>query len=241
MYVIEEITVAVIGGTRGLGASLVRCTSQRGLRTVVYGRSVGVDHSGLQRRVLDLSDHNSVAACDVTLGRPTLVFWVAGAFLKSPLTRTSDADIDGLTALLLTGPVKLLRRILEQDSGPIHLVTIASSSSWRRRENETLYCALKAAQAQFTRALVPELVEAHPANRVTLIQPGGLAVPDFHTGLQIDYGAMMDPDVVADIIVNHALAQEAPFDELQILRDRTPGREGIPLVTVGPRVPEYPL
>lgn len=180
-------------------------------------------------------------AADVDLPGPLHLFWVAGAFLKKPLVHTTDAEIEGLTSLLLTGPLRLLRRILATAPASVHLVTIASSSGWRRQENESLYCALKAAQAHVSRSLVPELVAADPANRVTVINPGGLAVPDFHTGLEIDYGTMMDPAEVAGIIWRAAAEQSAPFQELQILRSREPGAEGTPIVSHGPRVPEPPL
>ncbi|GHH95920.1 SDR family NAD(P)-dependent oxidoreductase [Streptomyces capillispiralis] len=241
----QPAVAAVIGGTRGLGHQLaVRCRDA-GLRTFVYGRSVHdlppERSRGFEPRELDLCDADSVASADVSLPGPAYVFWVAGAFLKKPLAKTEDAEIDGLTDLLLTGPLKLLRRMLAAAPSSVRLVTIASSSGWKRRENESLYCALKAAQATATRGLVPELVEAHPANQVTLIQPGGLAVPDFHTGLEIDYGTMMDPAEVAGIIWDLAQSQRESFREVQILRSREPGQEGVPQVSFGPRLPEPPL
>ena len=233
---------AVVGGTHGLGLQLGRRARLAGMRTVVYGRSAGQlkDDPDLEPRSLDLTDPASIAACDVVLPRPVYVFWVAGAFLKKSLVQTTDEELEGLTRLLLTGPVRFLRRVLSDAPGPLHLITIASSSSWRRREHETLYCALKAAQAHFTRTLVAELVEAHPDNRVTLVNPGGLAVPEFHTGMEIDYGTMMDPDEVARIIWRTVTEQRAPFAEVQILRSREPGREGVPIVSFGPRAPEEP-
>ncbi|AUG78270.1 Short-chain dehydrogenase [Kitasatospora sp. MMS16-BH015] len=236
---------AVIGGTRGLGRQLALQAREAGLDTYVYGRSVhtldAAETAGLTLRELDLTDPASVDAADLELPGPLYLFWVAGAFLKKPLVETTDAEIEGLTSLLLTGPLRLLRRVLSTAPSSVHLITIASSSGWRRRENESLYCALKAAQAHVSRSLVPELVAADPANRVTVINPGGLAVPDFHTGLELDFGTMMDPAEVAGIIWRATREQTEPFQELQILRSREPGSEGTPIVSHGPRVPEQPL
>ncbi|MFJ9378725.1 SDR family NAD(P)-dependent oxidoreductase [Streptomyces sp. NPDC101455] len=237
-------TALVIGGTRGLGRQLALRTRDSGLTTHVYGRSAHRTEEADQGFVpheLDLCDPVSVAAAPVTAPGPLYVFWVAGAFLKKPLARTADEDIEALTRLLLTGPLRLLRRILDAAPAQVHLVTIASSSGWRRRENEALYCALKAAQATVTRGLVPELVEDHPASRVTVVNPGGLAVPDFHSGLEIDYGTMMDPAEVAGIIWRTVREQTTSYTEMQILRSREPGREGVPLVSFGARAPEPPL
>ncbi|OON82752.1 hypothetical protein B1H18_01555 [Streptomyces tsukubensis] len=233
---------AVIGGTHGLGHQLALRGSSAGLHTIVYGRSVNsiADSGGLDTRALDLTDPDSVRTANIAMPTPAYVFWVAGAHLKKALVETDEAELTALTRLLFTGPVSFLRRLLTADHGPVHLVTIASSSSWKRRERETLYCALKAAQAAFTRNLVPELLAAHPSSRVTLVNPGGLAVPDFHTGLDIDYGHMMDPGEVADIIWRLARQQAGPFEEVQILRSAEPGREGVPEVSFGPRPPQSP-
>lgn len=238
-------TAVVIGGTRGLGHQLAVRARDAGVPTCVYGRSVRTmspaDARGFTVRELDLCDPASVASVPVDPPGPLYLFWVAGAFLKKPLVRTEDEEIEGLTRLLFTGPLRLLRRVLAAAPASVHLVTIASSSGWRRREHESLYCGLKAAQAHVSRSLVPELIEAHPANRVTVVNPGGLAVPDFHTGVEMDYGTMMDPAEVAGIIWQAVRGQTESFAEMQILRSREPGKEGTPLVSYGARVPEPPL
>ncbi|AUA16915.1 SDR family NAD(P)-dependent oxidoreductase [Streptomyces sp. SID8382] len=233
---------AVIGGTHGLGRALALAARERGLRTVVYGRSAThlPDDEGLLPRFLDLCDPQSVRTVSVDVPQPCYVLWVAGAFLKKPLVETTECEVEQLTRLLFTGPVLFLRRLLARTAGPVHLITIASSSSWKRRERESLYCGLKAAQATLVRNLVPEMRAAHPENRITLINPGGLAVPDFHTGLDLDFGAMMDPGRVAEIVWDIATGQRQAFTEVQILRSRAPGSEGTPEVSYGARAPQPP-
>ncbi|MFB6566364.1 SDR family NAD(P)-dependent oxidoreductase [Streptomyces noursei] len=232
---------AVIGGTHGLGRALALSAHARGLRTVVYGRTAeSLSDDGLLPRHLDLCDPRSVRDTDVEVPAPCYVLWVAGAFLKKTLADTTEDEVEQLTRLLFTGPVNFLRRLLAAAGGPVHLITVASSSAWKRRERESLYCGLKAAQATFVRNLVPELLAAHPENRVTLVNPGGLAVPDFHTGLALDFGAMMDPDRVARIVWDIAADQRRPFTEVQILRSSAPGSEGTPEVSYGARTPQAP-
>ncbi|MFE6685215.1 SDR family oxidoreductase [Streptomyces sp. NPDC057743] len=232
---------AVIGGTHGLGRALARTARDRGLHTVVYGRTAEtLSDDGLHPRHLDLCDPHSVRDTPVDVPSPCYVLWVAGAFLKKTLADTTEDEVEQLTRLMFTGPVLFLRRLLAAVEEPVHLITVASSSAWKRRERESLYCGLKAAQATIVRNLVPELRAAHPENRITLINPGGLAVPDFHTGLALDFGAMMDPDHVARIIWDIAADQRRTFTEVQILRSREPGSEGTPEVSYGARTPQAP-
>ena len=235
----------VLGGTRGLGLELAREARRRGHPTLVYGRSAeALREPGLRAERIDLTDRASVAAADVSFPRPVYLFWVAGAFLKRPLADTDPARIDALTELMWRGPVELLRRMLAGDRpGPLHLVTVASSSSWRARQDETLYCGLKAAQAAFTRALVPELLRADPRNRVTLAQPGGMATPGFHADLDLtpeEFGQLMDPGRVARLLWQLVTDQQAPFREVQVLRGTATGDRTEPRLVWGPQAPEPP-
>jgi NAD(P)-dependent dehydrogenase (short-subunit alcohol dehydrogenase family) len=257
-------TVAVLGGTRGLGRRLAVEGLRRGHDVVAYGRSAApaaAQEERLRTRVLDLTDPAAVDSADLDELRgpgPLLLFWVAGAFLKRPLAETAPADIDRLTALLWQGPVHLLRRLLadtpQQPSPgrPLHLVTVASSSSWRARDEQSLYCGLKAAQSAFTRGLASELLRADPRNRVTLIQPGAMATPGFHDDLGLEPGeldAFMDPAEVAAAIWQlvdrpaHAEGSDQRFLEAQLLRGGTDPVTGraVPRLLLGPQAPEPPV
>ncbi|WKE68285.1 SDR family oxidoreductase [Streptomyces sp. WP-1] len=211
----------------------------------------------LRARALDLTDPAAVDAVDLAELRgpgPLYLFWVAGEFRKQPLAETAAEDADRLTALLWQGPVRLLRRLLadrlRQPSPPqpLHLVTVASASSWRAREEQSLYCGLKAAQAAFTRALTPELLRADPRNRVTLIQPGAMATPGFHDVLGLtpeELDAFMDPAVVAAHIWQLVNRPEHParrFLEAHLLRGPADPVTGhaVPRLLLGPQAPEAP-
>lgn len=268
-------TAVVLGGTRGLGLELAREALRHDWDVLVYGRSaakvpVPVPAAGAARvrtRSLDLTDPAAVDATDLTELRgpgPLYLFWVAGEFLKQPLAETPAEDVDRLTALLWQGPVRLLRRLLaDRVRGPsvrqpLHLVTIASASSWRAREEQSLYCGLKAAQAAFTRALAPELLRADPRNRVTLIQPGAMATPGFHDVLALapeEVDAFMEPAAVAaDIwqLLHRPDGGDRPsppehpdrrFLEAHLLRGPADPVTGhaVPRLLLGPQAPELPL
>ena len=69
------------------------------------------------------------------------------------------------------------------------------------------------------------------------MNPGGLKTPNFWNESGQDIGAFMEPDVVAGIIWDRAMAQTAPFDEYQVIRNP----DGSPRVEHGARAPESPF
>lgn len=244
----------ILGGTKGLGRALAIESLARGITPIVTGRSAeeaSADPAlaGAEFRKLDLSDPADVLDGKLYAGLEDAgyVFWVAGAFLRKPLTDCSLQELTDMTELHFVGPVavlaaihrimKMARPLADEPGHPYHLVTIASTSSWRMRENETLYCALKAAKAHLTRNFCREMARDLPGSKATLVNPGGLKTPNFWgtTGQSID--KFMEPAEVAAIIWERARAQAKTFDEYQIIRND----DGSPRVEEGARMPESPL
>lgn len=237
-------TALILGGTKGLGLSLAWEAYERGIRPIIAGRSAMVNDvfpPGAKWMVLDLTDKESVE----TIGRCRIepldfIFWVAGVLKRRPLDKMSPESLNSMIATHLTGPVRALQLlhlglhyVLKH---PYHLVAIASTSSWRIRENETLYCALKAAKAAFTRNFARELVRDLPGSKTTSINPGGIKTKLFE-GTGQDISNFMESDVVAGIIWDEIQNQQDPFKELQIMRNE----DGSPNVSYGPRMPELPF
>ena len=243
MSVPTKPTVGILGAGSGLGKALAVESLDRGHEVVAFGRSVDdlPRRPGLTSRAVDLVDGASVSRVDVHLGATPYLFWVAGAFIKKPHIEVTEQELDDYLALMLRGPLVFLRRFLRSHVAPIHLVTIASSSSWKLRDHEALYCAVKAAQGTFTRQLVPELLEQHPGSRATVVQPGGLAVPGFLGAEATDLGAMLDPAEVARVIWDVIEGQTEPCTEVQILRQPGPDGGSIPDVSFGSRAPQLPV
>src|SRR5687768_4056861 len=244
----------ILGGTKGLGRALAIESLAYDITPIVTGRSVDEaakdpDLRGAEFRKLDLTDPADVLDGELykDLGDVDYVFWVAGAFIRKPLTDSSLQEVTDMTELHFVGPVaaisaihrvmKMARPLADRPGQPYHLVTIASTSSWRMRENETLYCALKAAKAHFTRNFSREMARDLPGSRATLVNPGGLKTPNFWGETGQDIGAFMEPAEVARIIWERAYAQSAPFDEYQIIRNA----DGTPRVEGGARMPESPF
>lgn len=240
-------TALILGGTRGLGFALARDAYFRKINLIIAGRSVDNDKvratfpSGSELLKLDFTDPESVEQLSRRRPEPIdYIFWVAGNFSRRPLDQTAPEKIDDMIATHLSGPVRALQLIhlglhyiLKH---PYHLVTIASTSSWRIRENETLYCALKAAKAAFTRNFARELVRDLPGSKVTLVNPGGIKTGLFKDTDQ-DVSKFMDPNLIARAIWNDVVGQTVPFQEVQIMRND----DGSPNVSYGPRVPEMPF
>ena len=246
----------ILGGTKGLGRSLALESAWRGLEPIIVGRSVEQARKDpafatFSHRLMkaDLSDPFSLlGAMPGPLWQDiTHVFWVAGIFARKPLVRMTVEEMRQMINTHLYGPLGTLaflhrlqlnsRPLADPPGQPYHLVVIASTSSWKIRENEALYCALKAAKAHFTRNFARELVTDLPGSKVTLVNPGGIKTPNFWQDTDQAMDKFMEPDELAQVIWNQVQAQTEPFLELQIPRDD----QGHPEVIRGPQAPDQPF
>jgi len=250
----------ILGGTKGLGRALAIESLKRGITPFITGRSTDTamkdpELAGAVFQKLDLSDPeniNSGTSMYQLLGQGDMaprfshVFWVAGIFLRKPLTECTPEEIARMTAVHFTGPLavlatihrmqKLVNPLADCPGAPYHLVTIASTSSYRIRENEAVYCALKAAKAHFTRNFAVELQRDLPGSKVTLVNPGGIATPDFWDGTGQQLAQFMDPGELAKVIWLNTEMQSRPYLELQIPRTE----DGEPNPWSGICAPERP-
>lgn len=245
----------ILGGTKGLGRAIAIGSLARGITPIVIGRTakeaaLDPELAGAEFHAADLSDPDAFLALMMRADRLLdlrYVFWVAGIFQRKSLYETTSDDLRSMIDIHLTGPLGALASIhrmmasakpmSEPPGVPYHLVTIASTSSWRMRDNESVYCALKAAKAHFTRNFARELVASLPGSRATLINPGGMK-----TGLWENSGhpmpsGFMDPADVAKIIWEEVTGQTEPYREIQIFRNA----DGSARRERGPRSPEQPF
>lgn len=244
----------IMGGTRGLGAALARESVTHGKTPIILGRTAGMIQT--QNR-LDIknaiytafdfeSDQSQTQLSPKGTDRLTHVFWTAGTFLEKALTDASVDEIDQMINVHLRGPVKYLanlHRLMKvahalalHPGQPYHLVVIGSTSAWRVRENQTLYCALKAAKITFARNFARELVADLPGSKVTIVNPGGMKT-DFLAGSSQDISNFMDPHVIARIIWNEVLMQKSVFCEFALIR----AEDGTSRFELGPHMPEGPF
>ncbi len=229
----------ILGGSKGLGLALADELAVYGFPPLIIARTdPHTDHTWLYG---DLTIPILWEGIAPVLSEVQYVFWVAGAFLRKPLTDCTQDELRNMTSVHLSGAIdaitgihrlmKLARPLGAEPGRPYHLVTICSTSSWRIRDNETIYCALKAAKAHFTRNFARELVRDLPGSKVTLVHPGGMKTENFWRDTAQDITGFMDPRIVALEIMERAYSQKKVYDEYSIMRndDGTPNvKEGIP-------------
>lgn len=240
----------ILGGTKGLGRALAVNSLQRGFPTIVVGRSVGklnrdFELNGAEKRLADLRNPDAYKDVLKPTDRLTHVFLVAGIFMRRPLVDTTSHDNLQMAQTHLLGPVEMLKAIhrlmrtsrpfADPPGQPYHLVVISSTSSYRIRENEEMYCALQAAKAHFTRNWARQIATDLPGSQVTLVCPAGMKT-DLFAGTGQDTSEYMDPTAVAEIIWGIVLRQTDRF--LPVVIERK-GSE--PQVTIGSPAPHEPF
>ncbi|MEK7625385.1 MAG: SDR family oxidoreductase [Patescibacteria group bacterium] len=235
----------ILGGTKGLGRELATQSIQRGFDTIVVGRSAAglaadPEFKDADMRVADLSNPYAFGKIVEPADCYKHVFLVAGTFQTKPLMDTTPEESLALARIHLLGPVETLKSIhrmmLTQPphSAPYHLVVISSTSSYRIRENEEMYCALQAAKAHFTRNWAPQILKDLPGSRVTLVLPAGIKT-ELYQGTGQDTSDYMEPAVVAEVIWNFVLKQTEEFQELKIERNGSQ-----PVISIGSTAPHNP-
>lgn len=256
----------ILGGTKGLGLALAHEAVRRGFVPVVTGRSI--DRADIRRALPKnaIRVYQDLMRPSTALNIPDPyprscdhVFWNAGAFLRKDFRSVKEEDIEKIMETVAVGGMKFLRYFHSRRTTPYHLVVTASTSSWRLREDEEVYCAAKAAQAHFARNFAGRLFEDLSGSRLLLVHLGGMKTENFWEGTDQDISEFMEESDVARIMFEAMALQENPvaltplldtclaadekkpdtpkrFLEIQIMR----GEKGKPVVSFGPRMPEVP-
>lgn len=217
----------ILGGSSGLGVELSREALGRGISSLALGRSSPAfpELSYNPFSTVDLSDVESVKRCVSWVGLwwdPNCHYfiWNAGILERKPVDDPT-LDIDGLINVNFTSAVKIISAVVgrvKSEGRPMHLIAISSTSSWKGRKYEAVYCASKAAQAQFCRALAVELRDDLPGSRVTLVKPAGMKTNLFAGAEGRTMSGFMRPKHVAKIVWDEVLKQRRFFREFQIDR-----------------------
>jgi len=236
-------TALIIGGTKGLGLSLAWEAQRREIWPMITGRSVHKSASKFPPncgwKTLDLTNWLSVEDFFEFYNCYDYVVWNAGELIEKPFKDFTLKELLQMTLLHYVGPIEFLRNLItwqREYEKSFHLITISSTSSWRIRDNQAVYCSLQAAKSAFTSNLSRELARDLPGSKTTLFHPGGMKTRLFK-GTKTDTSNFMDTDEVAKIIWNEVENQRTPFHEVQIMRND----DGSPNVSYGPRMPESPF
>ncbi len=224
----------VLGGTKGLGASIVNQCQANGDYIVVGGSSIKTEFFNDDKLLLpcDLSnDHSIHVICD-RLGQnilefptiPTIdrFFWVAGSLLKGDFADQDFFSIRHLVDINFRNSVLIAHAVWREmlkSNRDCQFVVISSSSGMKARDDEAIYVATKHAQVGFTRSLGLESERLKSNIKVSLFMPGGMQTPFWDNNPQDNFDGFLDPSKVARVIVDSVVSQTEYFKEMSIPRD----------------------
>jgi NAD(P)-dependent dehydrogenase (short-subunit alcohol dehydrogenase family) len=216
--------VLVTGGTRGIGAAVVRRFQLAGARVLATARSAPA-HT-LDSAVFIAADTGTAAGIETVVSRLTadwggldILVNNAGAAETKPggFESISDADWQVILDLNLMGPVRLDRAfvpgMIERGSGVvIHIGSVAARLPFA---NTTLaYAAAKAGLATYSKGLAKGV--APHGVRVTMVSPGFIET----SGAQ---------GMIADIVRNTGASEAAARQQIVDMLGGIPvGRPGQP-------------
>jgi NAD(P)-dependent dehydrogenase (short-subunit alcohol dehydrogenase family) len=170
----------VTGAARGLGREIAAAFAREGSAVVAADLTADGDPAaGVVPVACDVTDADQVAAAMALaterFGPVDVLVNNAGVSTVSPVAQLSERDFDRVVEVNLKGAF-LCSRAFAAPGGARRwivngaaIVTVASQAGKRGVANIAPYCAAKAAQIGFTRALALELA---PAVRVNAVCPG---------------------------------------------------------------------
>jgi NAD(P)-dependent dehydrogenase (short-subunit alcohol dehydrogenase family) len=164
----------VTGAARGLGREIATAFAREGAAVVAADLTADGDPAaGVVPVACDVTDADQVAAtmalATERFGPVDVLVNNAGVSTVSPVAQVSERDFDRVVDVNLKGAFLCSRAFAAQAGARGSIVTVASQAGKRGVANIAPYCAAKAAQIGFTRALALELA---PAVRVNAVCPG---------------------------------------------------------------------
>ncbi len=230
-----ETPVAIITGAgRGIGRECALRLAAEGFNLVLNARTqeqlsataCDCGTSGVQVVVTpgDIRDtqviHDLFRACDTHFGPPTVVINNAGVARFSPVSDTTDEQLDEMLAVNIRAPFLICREALRRMRlhGKGCIINVVSTAAHIPYPNQAAYVASKHALLGLTRVLAREAREH--GIRVCAVSPGGvdtqMAAESHPTR---DKSGWITPAQVADTVVwLSRLPDNIAVDELIVRR-----------------------
>ena len=137
-------TAVVTGGSRGIGAAVVRLLEAEGASVVAVSRATGID----------ITDPAAPAAIEARAGGPVdILVNNAGKSAWRPLDQLTDAEWREMFELHVMAPMRLMRHFAPgmADRGWGRIVNVTTSSAKRPSLTNAAYSVTKAAQQSLSR------------------------------------------------------------------------------------------
>lgn len=211
--------VLVVGGTSGLGLELARLLAKTH-EVIVTGRH-DPRGEGLRFRCLDLA--SGEIGCELDnfledLPEFDLLVIAAGFFQEGRIDQLTDQSIDAMIAVGLSGPAKLLARVLRKQSHLPGLIVITSTSQWTPRPDESVYTGIKAGIAMMATSVAYSGV----VGKTLIASPAGMrtAFWDASPRDPAVFATMLDPEwVAAEILKQYLEMGDSGRRHMKILRN----------------------
>ncbi len=223
---LENKTVLVTGGGRGLGAAVCNELARAGASVVVadinHANAQAVAqglHGGGRALKLDVTHDAEVAAAFERLERLDVLVNNAAVDFTVPIEELTMAQWDAVISVNLRGPFLMAKHAarLMKAQGAGHIVNIASTAAKRAWPNASAYHASKWGLLGLSHALHAEL---RPQRiKVSAVVAGGMRTPFLLDRFpDIDPGVLQDPaNVAATIRFLLTLPEETVIPEVMVI------------------------
>ena len=137
-------TLIVTGGTGGLGTAVVERLS-RDYQCVLLQRSDVGPASALHKRIVDLSDQESVRSALSEVAAPYGLVHMAGGYAGGAVSETSTEDWHGMIGLNLTSSFLVIRETLARmrRDAPGRIVAVSSAATLTKLAGAAAYTISK--------------------------------------------------------------------------------------------------
>lgn len=168
--------IFIAGGGSGMGAALARMAAARAARVAIAGRTqakldaVGAELGDrlLATYALDLADADAVRRALSEHGPYDHIVTTAAQLAFKPFPELSDAEIQGMLASKVWGPINLARAAVTQLNPNGSLLFFSGAAAYRPRIGTSMIGAVNLLLESLARSLALEL----KPRRVNVISPG---------------------------------------------------------------------